>query len=238
MNKCVLAVLVGGLLVISAPARAEDPARASRGGPADPSCCIVMVSGEEPGEPLIVTGTVYAEDGKTPVAGARLYVYQTDALGRYAKSLLSRTPRLRGWMETGADGRYEFRTIKPGAYPGERIPAHIHGTLSAPGYPARWIDDFWFDGDPHLKGRGPRAREAQGRFLRGSGDGTRRRWKPPGPPRLRAHAGADRNPLNIVTFLSPFTGFGKTSPRGHGGSRYLRMKRLSIRSLSHIEMLP
>jgi protocatechuate 3,4-dioxygenase beta subunit len=129
----------------------DDPAKAAAGGPANPSWNTVLISADEPGEPLIVSGTIYADDGRTPIEGARLYVYQTDAKGYYVPRFsLKRTARIRGWMKTGADGRYEFRTIKPGAYPGNRIAAHIHATLSAAGRAAQWIDDFLFDGDPFL----------------------------------------------------------------------------------------
>ncbi len=111
-----------------------------------------MVSPSEPGEPLIISGTIYGADGHTPLEGARLYVYHTDAKGYYSlQENDSRHPRLRGWMKTGADGRYEFRTIKPAPYPGRQIPAHIHPTADAPGYPARWLDEYWFEGDPFLK---------------------------------------------------------------------------------------
>lgn len=106
----------------------------------------------EPGEPLVVSGTIYASDGRTALEGATLYVYHTDASGYYADR--SGDPRevarLRGRMLTGRDGRYEFRTIKPGAYPGRRDPVHIHASVKAPGVAERWIDDYWFDGDARL----------------------------------------------------------------------------------------
>ena len=145
-------------------AQEEDPSRASQGGPADPSWNIVMVKDGEPGEPLVVSGTIYQVDGKTPVAGARLYVYHTDASGRYTRNPLSRTPRLRGWMKTGPEGHYEFRTIKPGAYPGERIPAHIHATIAAPGQREKWIEDFLFADDPNVSPAAVAKAQGQGSF--------------------------------------------------------------------------
>jgi protocatechuate 3,4-dioxygenase beta subunit len=158
--------MLGALTVASltGAAQEDNATKASSGGPADPSWQIVMVNADEPGEPLIVTGTIYAADGKAPVDGARLYVYQTDASGRYTRNFFSRKPRLRGWMKTGADGRYEFRTIKPGAYPGERIPAHIHATLAAPGQPEKWIEDFLFEGDPHVSPAAIAKAQGQGSF--------------------------------------------------------------------------
>lgn len=129
----------------------DDAAKASAGGPANPAWNTVLTAADEPGEPLIASGTVFSADGQTPTEGARLYVYQTDAKGLYVPRFsLKRTARIRGWMKTGADGRYEFRTIKPGSYPNSRAAAHIHATLSAPGRAAQWIDDFLFEGDPFL----------------------------------------------------------------------------------------
>src|ERR1700694_4951537 len=40
-----------------------------------------IVSAGEAGEPLIVSGTIYAPDGHTPLPGISLFVYQTDATG-------------------------------------------------------------------------------------------------------------------------------------------------------------
>jgi protocatechuate 3,4-dioxygenase beta subunit len=123
-----------------------------------------MVKASEPGEPLVISGTIYMADGKTPVEGAVLYVYHTDASGRYRRNIFSRRPRLRGWMKTGPDGRYEFHTVRPGAYPGESIPAHIHATLSAPGHAEKWIDDFLFGDDPRLRPADIVRAQEQGRF--------------------------------------------------------------------------
>ena len=110
----------------------------------------LIVSKEEPGEPLIVSGRIYADDGKTPLEGICLYVYHTDASGHYSAQDGNGQPpvaRLRAWMRTDAAGRYEFRTIKPAPYPRRTIPAHIHASAAGAGYAERWIDDFCFDGD-------------------------------------------------------------------------------------------
>jgi len=106
----------------------------------------------EPGEPLVVSGAIYGSDGRTPLEGATLFVYHTDARGRYAdvSGEPSVVARLRGRMLTGRDGRYEFRTIRPASYPGNTIRAHIHASVKAPGLPERWITDYWFEDDPLL----------------------------------------------------------------------------------------
>ena len=53
-------------------------------------------------------------------------------------------------MKRGADGRYEFRTIKPGAYPHRNTPAHIQAHGYGPEYSERSIDDYWFHGDRRI----------------------------------------------------------------------------------------
>src|ERR1041385_8313782 len=44
---------------------------------------IKVTDDSEPGEPMIISGTVYLPDGKTPVRDAILSVWQTDAKGYY-----------------------------------------------------------------------------------------------------------------------------------------------------------
>ncbi len=119
--------------------------------PANVSSVVTLVSDGEPGEKLVVRGTVFKEDGKTPYDGFILYLYQTDATGRYNKEdgYWGR-PRIRGWIKTDKNGSYEIRTIKPGSYPGSRNPAHIHIIVKLPGQDPDWIDDFLFEGDPFL----------------------------------------------------------------------------------------
>jgi protocatechuate 3,4-dioxygenase beta subunit len=112
----------------------------------------VIVSDKEPGQPLIVSGTIYSPDGRKPLEGITLYVYQTDATGVYSTQGTgdNRNTRIHGVMRTGADGRYEFRTIKPASYPGTRISAHIHAYVSGADYPEYWIDEYIFADDPFV----------------------------------------------------------------------------------------
>jgi protocatechuate 3,4-dioxygenase beta subunit len=138
--------LLAALLLLAPPHFARDPARLA---PEDaPSSGDVAPAGE-PGERLEVRGVVYAADGRTPVAKASLYVYQTDARGHYRPddAMGNRDPLLMALLRSDAAGRYSFRTIRPGSYPGTRVPQHIHYEVAAPGHATR-IFEIAFEQDP------------------------------------------------------------------------------------------
>jgi protocatechuate 3,4-dioxygenase beta subunit len=118
--------------------------------PKDISSSITIASKDEPGEPLIVSGTIYQPDGVSPAEGVVLFVYHTDSKDYYNKDDDAYDPRLRGWMKTGKDGKYEFRTIKPAPYPKRTMPAHIHAQIYSSQVPEYSIDEYWFEGDPFI----------------------------------------------------------------------------------------
>ena len=106
------------------------------------------------GTPLILSGTVYAADCRTPLAGAVIEAWQTDARGVYGPAEGSGEPRccyLEGLVKTDADGRYSISTIRPGHYRDEGTPppAHIHLNVHYAGKPGV-LTEVVFAGDPYL----------------------------------------------------------------------------------------
>ncbi len=133
------------LLLAAAPAIAEEPDART------PGSSVVIAGTDEPGERLHLAGTVFADDGETPVAGAELYVYHTDARGYYSgETTSSANPRLKATLQTDAEGRYEISTIRPGAYPGGGVPAHVHFVITADGFKSEQRHDLHFEGDPQI----------------------------------------------------------------------------------------
>jgi protocatechuate 3,4-dioxygenase beta subunit len=61
----------------------------------------------------------------------------------------NRDPRLVALLRTDGAGRYSFATIRPGSYPGTRVPQHIHYEVAAVGHGPR-VFEIVFDDDPHV----------------------------------------------------------------------------------------
>ena len=119
----------------------------------------VRIAGaEEPGELLVMSGTVYRVDGVTPASGVGLYLYHTNARGVYPRrgdeaGNGQRHGYIRAWLRTNERGQYQFTTIRPAPYPGGDAPAHIHVTVTEPGRAEYWLDSFIFEGDPLITPR-------------------------------------------------------------------------------------
>ncbi|MGQ0800711.1 MAG: dioxygenase family protein [Pseudomarimonas sp.] len=112
---------------------------------ADKDLDMTMIEGHTEhalGEVVDVRGQVVDESG-VPVANALVDVWQANHHGRYAHegdpNPAPLDPHFQGWSQfrTDADGRYHFRTIKPGAYPVAEDwsrPPHIHFKVALRGY--------------------------------------------------------------------------------------------------------
>ena len=114
--------------------------------------------GEPLGERIIVTGRVLDSDG-APIRDTLVEVWQANAAGRYADPADAHDAPLdpnftgAGRCRTGADGRYRFVTVKPGAYPWQNHenawrPAHVHFSIFGPELSSRLVTQMYFPGDP------------------------------------------------------------------------------------------
>lgn len=110
------------------------------------------------GQKLLITGTIYKQDGKTPAPGVILYYYHTDIKGVYADKAgldrrVVRHGYIRGWVKSDANGKYAIYTVRPAPYPGRNFEAHIHPSIKEPGIDKEYyIDEFVFDDDTLLTG--------------------------------------------------------------------------------------
>lgn len=105
--------------------------------------------------PLVITGTVFKNDGKTPAPGVIIYFWHTNQTGVYANRA-GLDPRvkahgyIRGWIQTDSTGHYAIHTIRPAPYANDVIPAHIHLSVKEPGIPNPYYMDWYFDDDTLL----------------------------------------------------------------------------------------
>ena len=120
----------------------------------------------EPGDRIVLTGTVLSADCRTPVPGALVEIWQANHTGVYDTS----TPgnftevtsfHMRGMLYTNERGQYEIETIMPGRYPvppnlpglekyaGLTRPAHIHfRVMESLHVPV--TTQLYFKGDPYI----------------------------------------------------------------------------------------
>ncbi len=99
------------------------------------------------GTPLDLTGRVLERSGK-PRAGAKVEIWQCDARGQYHHvGEPGGDPNFQGFgaVDTDAEGRYRFKTIKPVPYPG-RTP-HIHFAVLEAGK-RRLVSQMFVEGEP------------------------------------------------------------------------------------------
>ena len=130
-------------------------------GAADADLTANARSSAEPiGERILVTGRVLDENGR-PLRNTLVEIWQANSAGRYIHVNDQHDAPIdpnflgAGRCVTDGEGRYNFYTIKPGAYPwGNHAnawrPAHIHFSLFGPTIATRLITQMFFPGDPLL----------------------------------------------------------------------------------------
>ena len=110
------------------------------------------------GQYIEVTGRVVDEDG-APLAGSVIEIWQANAAGKYIHEMDRHEAPIDpnftglGRFVTDAEGRYKFRSIKPGAYPVTESdwwwrPPHIHFSIFGPSWMDRFITQIFFPGEP------------------------------------------------------------------------------------------
>jgi protocatechuate 3,4-dioxygenase beta subunit len=86
------------------------------------------------GTPIVLKGTIYKEDGKTPINNALVEIWHCDENEVYDNT--SDEYKYRGGQKTKADGKYEFKSILPVPYKADPKdeaswrPSHIHLRVS------------------------------------------------------------------------------------------------------------
>lgn len=115
-------------------------------------------SAQAVGERILMHGRVIDQFGR-PQRGVLVEIWQANAGGRYRHKkdgyLAPLDPHFGGCGRTITDdeGRYQFLTIKPGAYPwpnrtNDWRPAHIHWSVFGRSWGQRLITQNYFQGDP------------------------------------------------------------------------------------------
>jgi protocatechuate 3,4-dioxygenase, beta subunit len=128
------------------PVSAEDIARLT---PSSPRAI---------GQYIEVTGRVTDEDG-APLAGSMVEIWQANSAGKYVHEMDRHEAPVDpnfiglGRFVTDQEGRYKFRSIKPGAYPVTESdwwwrPPHIHFSIFGPSWMNRFITQIFFPGEP------------------------------------------------------------------------------------------
>jgi len=106
------------------------------------------------GTPLVLKGSIFKEDGKTPIENALVEIWHCDENETYDNT--SDDYKYRGGQNTTSTGKYEFKTIIPVPYkaaPDDETswrPAHIHMRVSVPNQ-QDLITQIYFSGGKYLE---------------------------------------------------------------------------------------
>jgi len=123
--------------------------------PDNPGYVMNISSKTEPGIKIFIEGLILKADGKTPYPEILIYAYQTDSTGLYSKSgnetgVQKLHGKLHGWCMTDINGKYKINTVRPGKYPTNDFPAHIHWAIREPDGKMQYLNDFVFSDDKHV----------------------------------------------------------------------------------------
>jgi len=138
--------------------------RAQQQRPAALTSSARIAAATEPGTPLVLAGRIVGVDG-SPAANAIIFAYHTDRNGIYdAREKGPHSWRLKGWARSDAQGRFTFQTIRPGSYPNERIPAHVHFSAFTSSGERYHLGEVRFADDPLLSASDRAESEREGEF--------------------------------------------------------------------------
>jgi catechol 1,2-dioxygenase len=113
-----------------------------------------IIPSDSKGIPMNLSGTVYKEDGKTPLNNALVEIWQCDENEHYDNA--SDDYLFRGAIKTGNNGKYNFKTIVPVPYKANQDneaswrPAHIHMRISVADQ-QDLITQIYFKGDKYIE---------------------------------------------------------------------------------------
>lgn len=124
-----------------------------------------IASEAEPGVPFVIRGVLVEPNG-APAAGVLIHAYQRDRDGLEfgPEDNPLTTWRLNGWARSDADGRFEFKTIRPAPDNLGREAAHIHFTLVSQEYGRQWAQKVFLGDDPLVPVRERGSSEKAGEF--------------------------------------------------------------------------
>lgn len=156
-NILIISILaLAGVILTSTQSRAQvDSAwlsswnEAQVGRPDNMTSSGRIAAENEPGISLIIRGQILEPDG-SPAQEVVVHGYHRDHHGfDFGPGDNSVTTwRLQGWVETDAQGRFEFQTIRPAADHLGREGAHIHFTLESGEFGRQWAPMIFLSDDP------------------------------------------------------------------------------------------